>query len=372
MAVTREVDFSDLFWGTDAAAGLAPEQPVRARGVMQRQSPWHISGESELHASSRSVPPAPACLTIPSSAESRTPSPPALWTRDLGPRRVRLLPDLISSAAAPGSDLTFQQKIASNMGKEAANAITPAPGLEPPRSLNIAGMMPPPLPPPGLAPPPGLSIPMHLQVLNESCQSRAQRGGMPLGAMSRHSLAASKQLTLELAREEKPAEATAAAVTIPPPVVSEDLLWLSAGSIGHPHACAGACRYVKRKGGCRDGTSCTKCHLCFWRRTEEPDAVSDAIETGGVVSISAGTRGHPHRCGAPCKYVRKKGGCRDGASCPNCHVCQWQREKRDIPAEEGQAEMLVQDETYPLVFGDSGKRLQDLIEVMLHAQALGR
>lgn len=40
----------------------------------------------------------------------------------------------------------------------------------------------------------------------------------------------------------------------------------SRGSIGHPHSCGGACRYVKRKGGCRHGDQCANCHSCFWRR----------------------------------------------------------------------------------------------------------
>eukprot|EP00933_Yihiella_yeosuensis_P022865 TRINITY_DN17915_c0_g1_i1.p1 TRINITY_DN17915_c0_g1~~TRINITY_DN17915_c0_g1_i1.p1 ORF type:complete len:342 (-),score=80.77 TRINITY_DN17915_c0_g1_i1:585-1562(-) len=38
----------------------------------------------------------------------------------------------------------------------------------------------------------------------------------------------------------------------------------SVGSMNHPHACGGACKYVKRKGGCKEGSACPKCHLCFW------------------------------------------------------------------------------------------------------------
>lgn len=47
----------------------------------------------------------------------------------------------------------------------------------------------------------------------------------------------------------------------------------SKGTIGHPHSCAAACRYVKRKGGCHDGIECAQCHLCFWRRR-------DGLKTG--------------------------------------------------------------------------------------------
>ncbi|CAE8593568.1 unnamed protein product [Polarella glacialis] len=42
-------------------------------------------------------------------------------------------------------------------------------------------------------------------------------------------------------------------------------------------------------------------------------------------AFSCGTTGHPSRCGPPCKYARRKGGCRDGANCANCHWCHWNR-----------------------------------------------
>lgn len=38
---------------------------------------------------------------------------------------------------------------------------------------------------------------------------------------------------------------------------------------------------------------------------------------------SLGTMGHPFACASPCRYVKRKGGCRDGADCPNCHECFW-------------------------------------------------
>mmetsp|Transcript_23258 Transcript_23258/g.37210 ORF Transcript_23258/g.37210 Transcript_23258/m.37210 type:complete len:218 (+) Transcript_23258:49-702(+) len=44
----------------------------------------------------------------------------------------------------------------------------------------------------------------------------------------------------------------------------------SLGSVGHPSACAGACKYNCRKGrGCKEGESCNRCHLCFWTRAGE-------------------------------------------------------------------------------------------------------
>jgi len=159
---------------------------------------------------------------------------------------------------------------------------------------------------------------------------------------------------------------------------SEELARLSLGSVGHPHSCAGACRYVKRKGGCRDGANCSSCHLCFWRRTgdEHPDPQDEPSEKSEAF-ISIGTRGHPHQCGAPCRYVRRKGGCRDGASCTNCHACLWQRDRQDelastaAPEEhsipvvpENTPDTAVPDE-HSVVFGDSGKKLQGLIVELL-------
>lgn len=41
----------------------------------------------------------------------------------------------------------------------------------------------------------------------------------------------------------------------------------SAGSIGHPFTCAEPCKYVKKKNrGCKDGAACNRCHLCEWKK----------------------------------------------------------------------------------------------------------
>jgi len=166
---------------------------------------------------------------------------------------------------------------------------------------------------------------------------------------------------------------------------------LSIGSAGHPHACAEACRYVKRKGGCRDGKNCKCCHLCFWTRTADKDVgKSEAPHEEAVVSI--GTRGHPLNCGEACKYARRKGGCRDGASCTNCHACLWQRTRGPAgtqnPEEEGDDEerlhaapttptplepsavppVAAQPKGTPGIFGDSAEKLQDLIVAMLRTE----
>jgi len=130
----------------------------------------------------------------------------------------------------------------------------------------------------------------------------------------------------------------------------------SVGSKGHPHSCAAPCKYVKRKVGCRMGANCQLCHLCFWQRhstaqnsQEQPqdrepldppaaEVESQPLspkekedETGAfeVGLASIGSRNHPFGCAPACKHVRRKGGCREGAKCPNCHECRWRRAQEE-------------------------------------------
>jgi hypothetical protein len=109
----------------------------------------------------------------------------------------------------------------------------------------------------------------------------------------------------------------------------------SMGSVGHPYTCGEACKYFRRKGGCRDGGNCTKCHLCHWSRDvmqRKPTAqesapvrvaVSNTTPDDGPPSV--GSIGHPFSCGVACKYHSKKAGCKDGKFCSRCHMCRWSR-----------------------------------------------
>jgi hypothetical protein len=105
---------------------------------------------------------------------------------------------------------------------------------------------------------------------------------------------------------------------------------LSVGSRGHPNSCSKPCKYFRRKKGCRDGAACPNCHDCMWQRELFVEKVPPPPSTTVAAEIQeqpigSGSSGHPFSCGKPCKYVRRKGGCRDGAACPNCHECIWQR-----------------------------------------------
>jgi len=41
--------------------------------------------------------------------------------------------------------------------------------------------------------------------------------------------------------------------------------------------------------------------------------------------VSRGSIGHPYTCGEPCKYAKKRRGCKEGAACNRCHICEWRR-----------------------------------------------
>jgi len=188
-------------------------------------------------------------------------------------------------------------------------------------------------------------------------------------------------------RRESLSGAAANAQAQPPQGLGNDSCPVSMGSVGHPYDCAGSCRYIKRKGGCRDGPRCQMCHLCFWRRDDasnrmEQDNEKAADADAGSVTttctsasgndklaalISIGTQGHPHTCAGACRYVRRKTGCRNGAACPNCHACLWRRnmaddKQYDSAQHVGGAAQNVGEE---IKIEDSRQALQGLIQLLL-------
>jgi len=45
--------------------------------------------------------------------------------------------------------------------------------------------------------------------------------------------------------------------------------WPSIGSQGHPICCQLPCKYVRKRKGCKDGVNCTRCHLCGFSKSGE-------------------------------------------------------------------------------------------------------
>jgi len=174
-------------------------------------------------------------------------------------------------------------------------------------------------------------------------------------------------------------------VLMPPPPTPPSL-----GSVGHPDQCADSCKYVKRKTGCLLGSSCPHCHLCFWQRrsskstpqspapggqmgtTESPvmdvDGICVTAYTNGykdAVEESTGSLGHPEGCAQACKYVHRKGGCRNGSSCPDCHLCHWRRTPTEIPPKQAG----LGEKTMPGFSRNSREQLQRLICLQLASDA---
>jgi len=78
---------------------------------------------------------------------------------------------------------------------------------------------------------------------------------------------------------------------------------------------------------CTRTTSSTSCgsaeESTTYSSSDETEA-SHSLNSG--VWLSMGSVGHPHMCAAPCKFAGKHK-CMDGTSCPRCHICTWTRAK---------------------------------------------
>jgi len=55
-----------------------------------------------------------------------------------------------------------------------------------------------------------------------------------------------------------------------PPALPDNSTF-SRGSVGHPETCKEPCKYNRKKRGCKDGFACTRCHLCTWHHKRNPN-----------------------------------------------------------------------------------------------------
>lgn len=85
---------------------------------------------------------------------------------------------------------------------------------------------------------------------------------------------------------------------------------------------------------CGDCSPCsaprsTRSNSRLWADMDDEECAGkvDAEQEGLPASQapSHGSVGHPHRCADACKYALKKRGCKDGAQCDHCHLCEWNR-----------------------------------------------
>ncbi|CAE8615730.1 unnamed protein product [Polarella glacialis] len=57
-------------------------------------------------------------------------------------------------------------------------------------------------------------------------------------------------------------------------------------------------------------------------------------DKGETCLASMGSLGHPYTCAEACKYFLKARGCKDGAACDRCHLCEWKRYDRKLTGDE--------------------------------------
>jgi len=65
-------------------------------------------------------------------------------------------------------------------------------------------------------------------------------------------------------------------------------------------------------------------------RKQPKDKRSDASQPQANSVVSVGSMGHPLYGAEPCKYNQRRRGCKDGAACDRCHLCDWKR--HEIPS----------------------------------------
>mmetsp|Transcript_53379 Transcript_53379/g.135422 ORF Transcript_53379/g.135422 Transcript_53379/m.135422 type:complete len:80 (+) Transcript_53379:125-364(+) len=70
----------------------------------------------------------------------------------------------------------------------------------------------------------------------------------------------------------------------------------SVGTIGHPFNCALACKYARKPKGCKDGSSCSRCHECEWNRHCEKRASNRSVK---MLSSGFARDASDRRCGPP-------------------------------------------------------------------------
>eukprot|EP00440_Ansanella_granifera_P008654 gb/GFBE01009378.1/.p1 GENE.gb/GFBE01009378.1/~~gb/GFBE01009378.1/.p1 ORF type:complete len:246 (+),score=31.97 gb/GFBE01009378.1/:1-738(+) len=71
------------------------------------------------------------------------------------------------------------------------------------------------------------------------------------------------------------------------------------------------------------GLACQPCAPRAWADIQDDDDDEEQVPQGA--EHSRGTTGHPYTCGQACKYARKSRGCKDGANCDRCHLCEWKK-----------------------------------------------
>jgi len=121
--------------------------------------------------------------------------------------------------------------------------------------------------------------------------------------------------------------AQAVQAQLPPPGLMDSLPAGSKQPHGCCHAIAGEhfCASTTQSGCCMALEGCSQ-------RSDQKVMVESAAMNPAYPVVSKGSAGHPYSCAAACKYAKKgKKGCKDGASCDRCHLCEWKRSCEQKP-----------------------------------------
>lgn len=70
-------------------------------------------------------------------------------------------------------------------------------------------------------------------------------------------------------------------------------------------------------------------HGSFQGMKHQMQNLRTSVSSATVVT-SVGTVGHPFLCSDACKYAKKPRGCKDGATCARCHVCDWTKHGKKV------------------------------------------
>lgn len=62
---------------------------------------------------------------------------------------------------------------------------------------------------------------------------------------------------------------------------------VSRGSVGHPYACAEACKYAMKARGCKDGADCNRCHLCTWKKSDKKKGGNPTAQVNAEEDLSS-------------------------------------------------------------------------------------
>jgi len=104
-------------------------------------------------------------------------------------------------------------------------------------------------------------------------------------------------------------------------------LVVSRGSVGHPLQCGGMCEDDE----CELGSACPRCHVCRMEQQQEKSRFEAEARLTEGPCPSVGSIGHPHACAEACKFYSKARGCKDGAMCTRCHSCRFSKHYRGKP-----------------------------------------